>query len=302
MASVNSVNCGVRRASGRLGLTQPRREDLPGRGRRLSRRFEQLDRVAVRVLDLNLTCRLDRFPSRSGNRRPVALQRGDESRKIGDPKHDTVPSAGLLPLPIRQRPGSGRSGTAAAESATSPSETLAKAGSCWCSSCEAQVLACRTPPSERRPSPGSGRRATPWTNVCGSTRGAVSCGMVSLSVCLLARSTRIAAVNGQLADMQPPHFKMVDGPACAHALVVKAKAPTARRPMASAPIAVAPSANAPNATAPRPRARVVRVSVWFPVASRVESSAPRVPCLANLRVVHGVYLVRHGGFDGFSKR
>ena len=73
----------------------------------LPRRFEQLDGVSVRIFDLDLSTSgssLDLIPKMDSG----SLQRGDGRWQIGYAKHDAVPSAGFLPLPIRHRPRSRR--------------------------------------------------------------------------------------------------------------------------------------------------------------------------------------------------
>ena len=74
---------------------------------KLSRRLEQLDGVAVGILDLDLLAarsRLHVVPKMEAG----LLQGLDERRKIVDPKHDAVPSAGFLLLAVRHRPRSRR--------------------------------------------------------------------------------------------------------------------------------------------------------------------------------------------------
>ena len=71
--------------------------------------FKQLDRIAVGVLDLNLT------PAGTGfhlvsKAEAVALESGDTTWKIGDSQHDAVPAAGFLTLTVRHRPRARRSG------------------------------------------------------------------------------------------------------------------------------------------------------------------------------------------------
>ena len=71
--------------------------------RALSRRLEQLDRIAVGILDLDLFAartRLQVVPKMEAG----FLQGLDERWKIVDPKHDTVPSARFLLLAVRHRP------------------------------------------------------------------------------------------------------------------------------------------------------------------------------------------------------
>ena len=73
----------------------------------LPRRLEQLDRIPVGILDLDL-------PTARPGLHVVSemearfFQYLDERGEILDPKHDAVPSAGFLPLPIRHRPRSRR--------------------------------------------------------------------------------------------------------------------------------------------------------------------------------------------------
>jgi len=77
----------------------------------LSRRLEQLNRIAIGILDLDLPAaraRLHVVPEMQAG----ILQSPDERRKIRHPKHDTIPSTGLLLLTVRHRPGSRRVWTA----------------------------------------------------------------------------------------------------------------------------------------------------------------------------------------------
>ena len=70
----------------------------------LSRRLEQLDRIAVRVLDLDLpACRahFHRIPEMQ----PVLLEGIDASGKIGHSKDDPIPATRLLLTPVGQRAG-----------------------------------------------------------------------------------------------------------------------------------------------------------------------------------------------------
>jgi hypothetical protein len=80
----------------------------------LSRRFEQFDRIAVLILDLDL------LAARSGlhvvsKTNAGLLQRVDERREIIHTKHDTIPPARVLLLTARHRPGSGGLWTAQQE-------------------------------------------------------------------------------------------------------------------------------------------------------------------------------------------
>ena len=77
----------------------------------LSRGLEQLDRIAIRILDLDLLAArpgLHVVPKTEAG----LLQGLDERGKIVDPQHDTVPSARFLLLTVRHRPRSGRLWTA----------------------------------------------------------------------------------------------------------------------------------------------------------------------------------------------
>src|SRR5258706_6798269 len=76
----------------------PGTQELAWVPRQLSRRLEQLDRIAVRVLDLDLLA--------SGTRFHVVpevelshLEHLDEAEKILDSEDDTVPSTRFLCLP-----------------------------------------------------------------------------------------------------------------------------------------------------------------------------------------------------------
>src|SRR5262245_6970744 len=65
-------------------------------------RLKQLDGIAVRIFNLNLT------PSRASlhlvaEALAVARERVDAARKVRDSQHDAVPAAGLLTLTVRQR-------------------------------------------------------------------------------------------------------------------------------------------------------------------------------------------------------
>src|SRR5262245_31581377 len=71
--------------------------------------FTQLDRIAVRVLDLNLTSARTGFHL-VAEADPGALESGDTAGEVRDAQHDAVPAAGLLPLTVRHRPRAGRSG------------------------------------------------------------------------------------------------------------------------------------------------------------------------------------------------
>src|SRR5262245_47605322 len=73
--------------------------------------FEQLDRVAVRVFNLDLPSAGTGFHLVS-KAQPRALEGVDASRKVRHFEHDAVPSTRLLRLTIRQRSRSGRSGAA----------------------------------------------------------------------------------------------------------------------------------------------------------------------------------------------
>jgi hypothetical protein len=69
----------------------------------LSRWFEQLDRVAVRILDLNLASARASFhliPEADAS----ILQGRDARLKIRNAQHDTVPTTRFLALTVRQRP------------------------------------------------------------------------------------------------------------------------------------------------------------------------------------------------------
>src|SRR5215216_1897748 len=79
---------------------------MPPSSTTLPRRLDQLDRIAVRVLALDLLPRWTRL-HRVSEMRAVLLQDGDERRKIRHPKHDAVPTAGLLRLAVGHRAGSG---------------------------------------------------------------------------------------------------------------------------------------------------------------------------------------------------
>src|SRR5262249_50810894 len=78
---------------------------------RLSRGLEQLDRVPVGVLDLDLSA------ARTGlhfvpDVEAGLLQRVDEGGEVRDLQDDAVPTAGLLPLAVRHRSRSRRARTA----------------------------------------------------------------------------------------------------------------------------------------------------------------------------------------------
>ena len=69
----------------------------------LTRRFEQLDRVSVRILDLNLASAWADFhliPKVDAS----ILQGRDARLKIRNAKHDTVPTTRFLALTVRQWP------------------------------------------------------------------------------------------------------------------------------------------------------------------------------------------------------
>ena len=69
----------------------------------LTRRFEQLDRVAVRILGLNLASAWADFhviPEADAG----FLQGRDARLKIRNAQHDTVPTTRFLALTVRQRP------------------------------------------------------------------------------------------------------------------------------------------------------------------------------------------------------
>src|SRR5262245_2149565 len=68
----------------------------------LSRGFEQFERVAVRIFDLNLSSAWTHFHVVSEGD-AGSLQRGDAGREIGNAQHDTIPSAGFLTLTVRHR-------------------------------------------------------------------------------------------------------------------------------------------------------------------------------------------------------
>ncbi len=69
----------------------------------LSRRFKQLDRVSVPILNLNLTSTRTGFHVISKGDASV-LQAGDATWEIGDTQHNAVPPARLLTLTARHWP------------------------------------------------------------------------------------------------------------------------------------------------------------------------------------------------------
>ena len=77
---------------------------------RSASRLEKLDRISIRILDLDLSTARPRLhlvaKSKSG-----LLEFGDEAWKIRDLQHDSIPAAWLLLLAIRHRPRAGRAGT-----------------------------------------------------------------------------------------------------------------------------------------------------------------------------------------------
>ena len=70
---------------------------------RLSRWLEQLDRIPIGILNLDLLAARTRFHV-IPKMKVGGFQGLDERAKISDPKHDTVPTAGFLRLTVRQRP------------------------------------------------------------------------------------------------------------------------------------------------------------------------------------------------------
>src|SRR4029078_2128387 len=89
------------------GKSPSPRRGSPEADRQLPRWFEQLDGISVGILDLDLP------PAGPGLHLVAkvhvsALQRLDECGKIGDAKHDPIPSAGCLLLAIRHGPGARR--------------------------------------------------------------------------------------------------------------------------------------------------------------------------------------------------
>src|SRR5688500_539693 len=76
-----------------------------------ARGLEELDRVPVGVLDLDLP------PAGTGlhfvpEAHSRVLQRVDEGRQVGDLQHNAVPAAGLLAAPVRHGTRSRRARTA----------------------------------------------------------------------------------------------------------------------------------------------------------------------------------------------
>ena len=93
----------------------------------LSRRLEQLDRVPIWVLDLDL------FATGPGLHLVAEtdaglLERRDAGRKIRHAKHHAVPTARLLSTTIGEGTRAGRAGPA--QKNLERSETLANAGGC----------------------------------------------------------------------------------------------------------------------------------------------------------------------------
>jgi hypothetical protein len=112
-ASVQVCNPGtVERSIGKAKRVIDRRgESLPpvaecdASGSRLSGWLEQLDGIAIGILDLDL------LAARTGLHVVPDVEAGllqglDECWQIRHPKHDTIPSAGFLLLTVRHRPGS----------------------------------------------------------------------------------------------------------------------------------------------------------------------------------------------------
>src|SRR5688572_3820675 len=73
-----------------------------------TRWFKQLDRVAIRVFNLNLTSAWTAFHL-VAKANADALEHGDTAQEVRDFQHDAVPAARLLTLTVRQRPGARRS-------------------------------------------------------------------------------------------------------------------------------------------------------------------------------------------------
>src|SRR5688572_24320557 len=88
------------------GVTQGKSRMAQLRGY-LSRRLEQLDGIAVGILDLNLLAARTSLHVVSKIQASF-LQGIDEPGKIADPKHDTIPSARFLLLAVRHRSRSRR--------------------------------------------------------------------------------------------------------------------------------------------------------------------------------------------------
>src|SRR5262249_3411117 len=76
-----------------------------------SRRFEQLDRVAVRIFNRNLAFAGTGLHLVS-KAEAGALERGDTALEIRDAQHDAVPAAGLLTFTVRHRTRARCSGAA----------------------------------------------------------------------------------------------------------------------------------------------------------------------------------------------
>src|SRR5262245_6531066 len=81
----------------------PRGEAPRMRNVSLSRGLEQLDRIAVRVFDLNLASARTGFHL-VAEAEAAALERGDAAWKVRDFQDDAVPPAGLLTLTVWHRP------------------------------------------------------------------------------------------------------------------------------------------------------------------------------------------------------
>jgi hypothetical protein len=69
----------------------------------LSRWFKELDWIAVRIFNLNLTSAWTGFHLVS-KAKAGALERADTAWQVRDSQYDAVPAARLLPLAVRHRP------------------------------------------------------------------------------------------------------------------------------------------------------------------------------------------------------
>jgi hypothetical protein len=120
----------------------------------LSRWFKQLDRVAVRVFNLNLTSAGTGFHL-VAKAQAGALECGDTGREIRDFQDDTVPATGLLTLTSRQRPRSGGSG-ATEQDVRIAQRDIREGRELLMLQLETEMLRVKTPLSEQRLSLGSG--------------------------------------------------------------------------------------------------------------------------------------------------